>query len=181
MGAFLSTATNPDNVEALRGVETFDELPAMNDSRGETFDFASLKGKVVLAANVASKCGLTTKNYQDFAKLQDEFNTDDFVILAFPCNQFLFQEPLAANKACEFAHKRGFKGVVFEKVKVNGSKTSYVFDYLKKAAGVKRIEWNFGKFLIGKDGKVRKYYSSHTRPSKFADDVRALLSEEEAT
>lgn len=172
MGAFQSK--RPSSV--IDACDTFDQLPSEPLHDGTAFDFASTRGGVVLVVNVASYCGLTTKNYEDFKLLQDRFG-DDLTILAFPCNGFMFQEPFGAKSACAFARKRGFKGMVFQKVKVNGSGASETFKWLKSRAGVRRIGWNFGKFLIDRDGKVRGYYSPQTRPRVFEGDVEALIGE----
>ena len=83
MGASHSAPT-PD----VDDVQSLDQLPSARTATGEDFDFKSTRNKVTLVVNVASACGLTTKNYADFASLQDRFG-DDLVILAFPCNQFL--------------------------------------------------------------------------------------------
>jgi len=175
MGAAASRASNID-VDAC---DTLTALPSATLSSGEPFDFANTRGKVVLIANVASYCGLTKENYADFVELEREFG-EDLLILAFPCNQFLFQEPLGSAKACAFARRGGFRGEVFEKVRVNGSNTSHVFAWLKKKMGVKRINWNFGKFLIDRRGVVRAYHGPRTRPTKFRAEIQALLNESAA-
>ena len=171
MGASHSAPT-PD----VDDVQSLDQLPSARTATGEDFDFKSTRNKVTLVVNVASACGLTTKNYADFASLQDRFG-DDLVILAFPCNQFLFQESGSSKSICAFAQKRGFKGTVFEKCKVNGKAASHVFRWLKRAQRVRRVQWNFGKFLVGRKGRVRGYFSPHTRPMEFEDAIKALLDE----
>jgi len=175
MGAAHSAPT-PE----VDGVETLDQLPSARTATDEDYDFKSTHNKVTLIVNVASSCGLTTKNYEDFRALQDEFG-EDLLILAFPCNQFLFQESRNTKSICAFAQKRGFKGTVFEKIKVNGTGTSHVFRWLKKQQNVKRVQWNFGKFLVDKSGRVRGYYTPHTRPMAFKDAIKSLLEEPAST
>jgi len=165
-------ASRPD----ISDVDAFYNLPAALDTNGDAYDFSQTKGKVVLVVNVASLCGLTTVNYADLKSLQDEFG-DDLLIMAFPCNAFLFQEPFGARKTCAFARKRGFTGVVMAKVSVNGCATSHVFKHLKRETNTRRIGWNFGKFLVGKDGKVRGFYTPHTRPVTMKEQITKLIAE----
>lgn len=157
-------------------VTTLDALPSATTATGDAYDFAQTRNRVVLIVNVASMCGLTSSNYADLVALQDAFG-DDLLIHAHPCNQFLFQEPFGNKKVCEFARRRGFRGVVFDKCNVNGSATSHVFRFLKREAGVKRISWNFGKFLVDKSGKVRSFHTPHTRPKTLTEEIRALIEE----
>jgi len=165
-------ASQPD----VQGVHAFYDLPPALDANDEEFDFSQTKGRVVLVANVASMCGLTSENYQDFKTLQDEFG-DELLIIAFPCNAFLFQEPFGSKRTCEFARKQGFSGKVMAKIAVNGSSASHVFAYLKRETGTKRIGWNFGKFLIGRDGKPRGFYTPHTRPVTMKETIAKLIAE----
>lgn len=143
---------------------------------GETdIDFSSLKGKVVVCANVASKCGLTNDMYDHLGAVASKYGQGgkDLVVIAFPCGQFMKQEFDKGHETCEFARKKleGFKGVfnvsffLTEKIDVNGKNTHPIFQFLKlnsslaKSNGkVSPISWNFGKFLVDRDGKVVKYF-----------------------
>ena len=157
-------------------VTTLDALPSATTAEGDAYDFTSTSQRVTLIVNVASLCGLTSSNYADLVALQDVFG-DDLLIHAHPCNQFLFQEPVGKKTVCENARRRGFRGVMFDKCRVNGAGASHVFRFLKREAGVKRIPWNFGKFLVDKSGKVRSFHPPHTRPKTLADEIRALVDE----
>ncbi|KAG8389374.1 hypothetical protein BUALT_Bualt02G0222600 [Buddleja alternifolia] len=101
-----------------------------------------------------------------------------FEILAFPCNQFLYQEPGSSEEAEQFACTR-FKAEypIFQKVKVNGSSAAPVYKFLKASKGGffgSSIKWNFTKFLVDKDGHVIKRYGTSTSP--FAIEVSLSLS-----
>ncbi|MCO5568273.1 hypothetical protein L7F22_021970 [Adiantum nelumboides] len=131
------------------------------------------KGKVLLVVNVASRCGLTTSNYTDLARLYKKLKGEDFEILAFPCNQFGGQEPGNNQQIKEFACSR-FKAEypIFDKVDVNGFNTAPVYKFLKssKSSGLfgssfaDNIKWNFAKFLVDKNGQVVHRYEPSTLP-----------------
>src|ERR1700757_966312 len=126
----------------------------------------ALRGKVTLAVNVASQCGLTPQ-YQGLEELQRELGGEGFTIVGFPCNQFGGQEPGGAAEIVEFC--RSTYGVTFPmsaKIEVNGPKRHPVYEFLTSAAnGIPGdITWNFEKFLIGRDGRVLKRYPPETRP-----------------
>ncbi|MEP0190849.1 MAG: glutathione peroxidase [Erythrobacter sp.] len=148
-------------------------------NRGEPLDLSEKKGKVLLVVNTASKCGFTPQ-YDGLEALYQQFKDKEFEVLGFPCNQFGGQEPGDADEIAEFC-KVNF-GVTFplmEKVDVNGSEASPLFDWMKKEApgalGTKSIKWNFTKFLINREGEVVKRYGSGDTPAKIAKDVEKLL------
>lgn len=99
---------------------------------GKMVDFSIYKGKVVLVVNVASKCGFT-KQYEDLQKLYDKYKDKGFIILGFPCNQFLFQEPKSENEILQFCQtKYGVTFDMFSKINVNGSEANDLYQYLKE-------------------------------------------------
>jgi glutathione peroxidase len=125
-----------------------------------------LRGKVTLAVNVASRCGLTPQ-YEGLEELQRELAEQDFTVVGFPCNQFAGQEPGSAVEIVNFC--RTTYGVSFplsEKLDVNGPARSPVYDFLTAAGGgfAGDITWNFEKFLISRDGKVLHRYPPGTAP-----------------
>ena len=126
----------------------------------------TLRGKVTLAVNVASRCGLTPQ-YEGLEQLQRELAAEDFTVVGFPCNQFAAQEPGSAEEIVQFC--RTTYGVSFplsEKLEVNGAQRHPVYRYLT-AAGTPfegDITWNFEKFLIGRDGKVLRRYPPTVKP-----------------
>ena len=124
------------------------------------------RGKVTLAVNVASQCGLTPQ-YQALEELQRELAGEGFTVVGFPCNQFGAQEPGSAAEIVAFC--RSNYDVTFPlsaKLEVNGPQRHPVYAFLTSAASgiAGDITWNFEKFLIGRDGRVLKRYPPETRP-----------------
>ena len=124
------------------------------------------RGKVTLAVNVASECGLTPQ-YQALEELQRELAGEGFTVVGFPCNQFGAQEPGSAAEIVAFC--RSNYDVTFPlsaKLEVNGPQRHPVYAFLTSAASgiAGDITWNFEKFLIGRDGRVLKRYPPETRP-----------------
>jgi len=102
---------------------------------------------------------------------------DDFVILGFPCNQFGNQDPGSNDEIQEFCQVNyGVTFPVFGKVEVNGDKPEPVWEWLKNEQpgllGLKRVKWNFEKFLIGRDGKVKGRWASTTKPESLEKQIK---------
>ena len=146
--------------------------------KGETQKLSTYNAKVVLIVNTASKCGLTPQ-YEGLEALYQKYKDKGLVILGFPCNQFMGQEPGTAEEIEKFCTtKYNITFPLFEKLKVNGDDAHPLYQYLKSALpldGKNDIRWNFEKFLIGKDGKPVKRYSPKTKPAEIAADIEALL------
>jgi len=124
---------------------------------------AELSGKVVLAVNVASKCGLTP-HYEGLQKLQDELGEQGFSVVGFPCNQFGAQEPGTPDEIAQFCSTNyGVTFPVTEKIDVNGDGKHAIYAWLQETFPGD-IEWNFEKFLINKNGEVIKRYPPQTAP-----------------
>ena len=145
---------------------------------GKEVNMGNYKGKVVLVVNTASKCGFAPQ-LKDLEELYKGYKDLGLVILGFPCNQFMNQEP-GDNKDvknfCEINYGVTFD--MFGKVDVNGSNTHPIYNYLKeqeKGIITKDIKWNFTKFLIDREGNVVKRYSPTTSPLKIKDDIEKLL------
>ena len=136
------------------------------------------RGKVLLIVNTATGCGLTPQ-YQGLQELYDRYQEQGFEILDFPCNQFMGQAPGSAeeiNAFCSLHYQTTFPR--FAKVKVNGKEADPLYVWLKdqKSGPLgKRIEWNFAKFLIGRDGQVFERFSSKTDPQQIEEAIRKLL------
>tara|TARA_B100000963_G_scaffold304797_1_gene278767 strand:- start:2546 stop:3025 length:480 start_codon:yes stop_codon:yes gene_type:complete len=137
------------------------------------------KDKVILIVNVASYCGLTYQ-YESLERIYKENKNMGFEILAFPCNQFAFQEPGNNEEIVNFCSTKydvTFK--IFNKIKVNGKNADPLFDFLKKeyagVLGSTEIKWNFTKFLVGKDGNVINRYSPQTDPQDIERDLIKIL------
>ena len=146
---------------------------------GETVALSDFAGKPVLIVNTASKCGFTPQ-YQGLQELHEELAPLGLVVLGFPCDQFMHQEPGDDEQIAEFCSMN--YGVTFPlstKVEVNGPNTHPVFQYLKeKARGLLggSIKWNFTKFLVAPDGTVVKRYAPKTAPAEIKPDIEALLT-----
>ncbi|KAE9405111.1 glutathione peroxidase [Gymnopus androsaceus JB14] len=145
----------------------------------KTFDFADLKGKVVLIVNTASACGFTPQ-YKGLQALYDKYKDQDFTILGFPCNQFGGQEPLDDAGVAEFCTvNHGVTFPLMKKSDVNGDNTNEVFKFLKSEKsgilGLTRIKWNFEKFLIDKQGNVVQRWASTTTPQAIDAEIAKLL------
>uniref|UniRef100_A0A7N0SYB5 Glutathione peroxidase n=1 Tax=Kalanchoe fedtschenkoi TaxID=63787 RepID=A0A7N0SYB5_KALFE len=140
----------------------------VKDRKGSDVELGIYKGKVLLVVNVASKCGLTDANYTQLTQLYSKYKSKGLEILAFPCNQFLRQEPGTTEDAANFACTR-YKAdyPIFRKIHVNGTHTAPVYKFLKSSKSGflgSRIKWNFTKFLVDKDGHVLQRYSPTTPP-----------------
>ncbi|MGB0564870.1 MAG: glutathione peroxidase [Spirulinaceae cyanobacterium] len=121
-----------------------------------------IDNKVVLFVNVASACGLTPQ-YEGLVKLQDEFGDRGLVIIGVPCNQFGKQEPGSPEEIKEFTQsKYEVNFPLLEKQDVNGSDRSPLYQFL--IGGGDDIAWNFGKFVVGRDGSVIKRFEPQVTP-----------------
>ncbi len=125
-------------------------------------------GQVVLVVNVASKCGLTPQ-YEQLQALHKKYAKKGLAVVAFPCNQFRGQEPGTAEEIQEFCRVNyGVKFDLFAKIEVNGDGACPLYKYLTaletKPKGPGKIDWNFEKFLIGRNGEVIARYSPKTKP-----------------
>ncbi|KAI3996665.1 hypothetical protein MKX01_009497 [Papaver californicum] len=153
---------------------------SVKDIDGKEVSLSKFKGKVLLIVNVASRCGLTTSNYTELSHIYNKYRTEGLEILAFPCNQFGFQEPGSNTEIKQFACTR-FKAEfpIFDKVDVNGPFTAPVYQFLKSSAGGflgDLIKWNFEKFLVDKNGKVVERYPPTTSPFQIEKDIQKLLA-----
>lgn len=133
---------------------------------GKETSLADYKGKVVLVVNTASKCGLTPQ-YEALEKIYGKYRRKDFVVLAFPCNDFGNQEPGTEKEIKEFCKASyDVSFPLMEKVHVKGAEQHPLYTALtgKEGAFPGDVAWNFGKFLIGKDGKPIARFEPKTTP-----------------
>ena len=124
--------------------------------RGEEFPLSQLKGKKVLVVNTASKCGLTPQ-YKELQALYDKYGGDKFVIIGFPANNFLKQEPGSNEEIAEFCQiNYGVTFPMMEKISVKGKEMAPVYQWLtQKSKNGKEdapVSWNFQKFMIDENG-----------------------------
>jgi len=139
---------------------------------GKPADLAMYRGKVSLVVNVASKCGFTPQ-YDGLEKLQKEMAGKDFNVLGFPSNDFGNQEPGTAQEIVEFCRLTyGVTFPMFEKVVTKaGADQSPIYSFLGTSGNLPA--WNFGKYVIGKDGKIAAFFPSKVTPE--SSEVRAAI------
>ncbi len=135
---------------------------------GEPFDLSSLKGKKVLVVNTASKCGFTPQ-YATLQKLYDTYKDRNFVIIGFPANNFMWQEPGTNSEIKEFCTRNyGVTFPMMAKISVKGSDIDPLYKWLttKSLNGVvdAEVKWNFQKFMINELGQVVDYASPKEKP-----------------
>jgi glutathione peroxidase len=152
---------------------------SMTSITGEPVAFERFEGKVCLVVNVASRCGLTPQ-YAGLAALQERFADRGFTVLGFPCNQFAGQEPGSDAEVCEFAQSRyGATFPMFSKIEVNGDGACELYRLLKAAQanddGTTDVQWNFTKFLVGRDGAVLARFSPRMTPEDIEKELPAYL------
>lgn len=158
--AILPKQSTP-KADDMKGLAGF----TMKDINGKDQPLKQYVGKTVLIVNTASKCGLTPQ-YEGLEALYDKYKDQGFVVLGFPCNQFMGQEPGTEKEILEFCTtKFDVSFPMFSKVNVKGPDAHPLYQWLVHATpDSKDVEWNFGKFLIAKDGKTVTRFGSRTTP-----------------
>jgi len=141
---------------------------ALTTLDGNATSLKDFDGEVLLAVNVASKCGFTPQ-YEALEQLYETYSDRGFEVLGFPCNQFMFQERGSADQIQQFCSTTyGVTFPMFEKLKVNGRDQHPLYAELTKTPDAKgkagRVKWNFEKFLIGRDGAVIGRFRSKVKP-----------------
>ncbi|RLN48467.1 hypothetical protein BBJ29_006557, partial [Phytophthora kernoviae] len=167
------------NVEDTNKIKSLYELKDF-DMAGNEVPMSKYKGKVVLAVNVSSKCGLTPTNYPELQQLYEKYKDEGLEILAFPCNQFAGQEPDTHEEIMEFVKQYNVTFPFFEKHDVNGATARPVFTYLKtKLPGSfgNFVKWNFTKFLVDRNGQPYKRFAPKDLPFSFEEDIKTLLAQ----
>jgi glutathione peroxidase len=147
---------------------------------GQELPMEIYRGKVLIIVNTASKCGFTPQ-YEGLQKIYEAYKDRGLEILAFPCNQFMNQEPLSDDKIAEFCSLTyNVTFPVLKKIDVNGKNTSPLFRFLKKklpgALWMQSVKWNFTKFLVDRTGRPIKRFSPATEPEKMRSYIEKLLS-----
>ena len=205
----VAAGCNNQNNKTTQNTETETEAASgiyditVKDIDGSEVSLANYKGKVLLIVNVASKCGLTPQ-YEGLEALYKKYKDQGLEILAFPCNQFLEQEPGTNEEIqsfCSLTYNVTFP--LFDKIDVNGENESPLYTYLKAQAPFKgytegaeefaamldeihqqtgtgfnqgdAIRWNFGKFLVSKDGKTIIRFEPMVTPDMMENDIEEML------
>lgn len=135
---------------------------------GENFDLSQLKGKKILVVNTASKCGFTPQ-YEDLQKLYKKYSSGNFVIIGFPANNFMHQEPGSNADIKQFcSSKYNVTFPMMAKISVKGKDIDPLYKWLttKELNGLKdsRVKWNFQKYMIDETGKLVDFVSPKTNP-----------------
>ena len=158
------------------------DMPNLHDFTVKTIDGQSkslkeYKGKPVLLVNVASACGLTPQ-YKGLEQLWRHYKDQGLVVLGLPCNQFGAQEPGSEAEIREFCSLNyDVSFPMTSKIEVNGPGAHPLYSWLRGETGGGDIQWNFEKFLIGKDGRIVRRYSPKTVPEdkSLKADIQAAL------
>lgn len=140
----------------------------LKDLEGNDFDFSSLKGKKVMVVNTASKCGLTPQ-YEELEAIYKKYQNKNFVIVGFPANNFMGQEPGSNEEIATFCKKNyGVTFPMMSKISVKGKDMHPVYQFLtskdKNGLEDNEVKWNFQKYLLNEDGELEKVISPQTHP-----------------
>ena len=141
----------------------------VEDITGKAFPLSNLQGKKVMIVNTASKCGLTPQ-YKELEALYQQYKDKDFIIIGFPANNFLKQEPGTNEEIASFCQVNyGVSCPMMSKISVKGKDMHPLYQFLtqKSKNGVmdSKVSWNFQKYLIGKDGHLEKVIAPKTLPN----------------
>jgi len=147
---------------------------------GKPVALKKFQGKAMLIVNTASACGFTPQ-FAGLEKLHESYGPQGLVVLGFPCNQFGAQDAGSDGEIAEFCQRNyGVTFPMMAKINVNGADAHPLYQWLAAEApgllGSKSIKWNFTKFLVGKDGRVRKRYAPTDTPERLAKDIEAALA-----
>ncbi|RQO30888.1 glutathione peroxidase [Taibaiella sp. KBW10] len=170
--SFLFACNPKTNAQIPKSIYDF-KVAALD---GATIDFAAFKGKKILIVNTASKCGFT-KQYEDLEQLYERYK-DQLVIVGFPANNFMGQEPGQNEDIAAFCKKN--YGVTFPmaaKISVKGKDMAPIYQWLtnKSYNGTESssVKWNFQKYLIDENGKLVQHFSPATKP--LSDEIVSNL------
>ena len=150
-----------------------------NNAKGEEVKFSEYREKVLLIVNTATECGLTSQ-FLELQSLYDKYKESGFLVLGFPSNSF-YQEPRSSEEIVLFCNDNFLVNFpIFKKLDVKGENQSPLYEFLTEKqsnpAFFGEVQWNFEKFLIGKNGQILNRFESEITP----DDPRIIKSIEEA-
>ena len=175
-GVVMLAGIGAPGAENMKSIYDF----TLQDIDGQDVSLAAYRGQVLLVVNVASKCGFT-RQYAGLEKLYQTYSARGLVVLGFPANNFLGQEPgtdMEIKQFCTLTY--GVTFPMFSKISVKGRNIHPLYAFLTdkslhpEAGGA--ITWNFNKFLVGRDGRVLAHYGSRTEP----DDPELVAAIEQA-
>ncbi|KAL8272354.1 hypothetical protein Esti_003644 [Eimeria stiedai] len=156
-----------------------------DDMEGIKREMSEFKGQVLLVTNIASRCGLAPEHMKQFNRLKDKYGKEGFQVLAFPTLQFKHQEEKDPQAMCQMYKKLQVNFPVFATTCVNGPSTNPIFQYCKfhskdlySNGQLQAVGWNYGKFLLDREGRVYGYYGPRTSAVSLEGDIEKLLKNE---
>lgn len=154
----------------------------LKDIDGKEVSLSKYKGEVMLIVNVASQCGLTEKSYAGLEAIYKKYKDQGLKILAFPANNFGGQEPGSNSEIKEFCAQKHATFDLFEKISVKGADQAPLYGYLTKhsdKAIAGEVQWNFQKYLVGRDGTVIAKFGPKTYPEdkQVTDAIEKALAD----
>jgi glutathione peroxidase len=148
------------------------------DIYGNEISLSQFKEKVLVIVNTASKCGFTPQ-FKELEDLYQAYQDKGFVVLGFPCNQFMNQDPGTNEEILSFCEiNYGVTFPMFAKIDVNGQNAHPLYQYLTKVTKTllsEAIKWNFTKFLIDRNGNIVERFAPQVAPSKMKNEIEKLL------
>jgi glutathione peroxidase len=140
----------------------------VTDINGQSFDFSTLKGKKIMVVNTASKCGLTPQ-YKGLEALYNTYKDKNFVIIGFPANDFMAQEPGTNEEIATFCSKNyGVSFPMMSKISVKGKDMHPIYRFLtslnENGLEDNQVKWNFQKYLLNEEGFLEKIIPPSTEP-----------------
>ncbi len=177
----LLLATNPQRINMEDQLGTIYDF-TMKSIDGKEVPLSTYRGRVLLVVNVASKCGYTPQ-YEGLQKLFEDYKEKGLVVLGFPANNFGGQEPGSNKDIQQFCQNEyGVTFDMFEKISVKGADKHPLYKYLTSAKTngevIGEIQWNFEKFLIGKNGEILGHYDKKVEPlsEQLVRDIQRALA-----
>lgn len=175
---FFSCGKRVNNTQAIangEGVSIYSKNFKIETLSGDDFDLKQFKGKKVLIVNTASKCGLTPQ-YEKLEALYQKYKEKGLVIIGFPANDFLSQEPGSDKEIASFCKQNyGVSFPMMSKISVKGDDMHPLYQFLtqksKNGVSDSKVAWNFQKYLIDKNG-----YLQHVIPPKTVPDAQEIIN-----
>ncbi len=169
---FFSAAQHKEDIKSIYQFR-------VKDIEGNKFDFADLKGKKIMIVNTASKCGFTPQ-FEQLQEIYEKYKDNNFVIIGFPSNDFMNQDPGTNEEILEFCTLNyGVDFPMMTKIKVKGKRKAKIYKYLtdKNLNGYKssKVKWNFQKYLINEEGYLEKVIGTSTSPDN--DEIIKWIEE----
>lgn len=175
MGVMVAglVVTAPARGEDMKGIYAL----TVKDIGGRDVSLSSYQGKVMLIVNVASRCGFTGQ-YAGLQKLYETYGAQGLVVLGFPANNFMGQEPGTNEEIQQFCStKYNVTFPMFAKISVKGEDQAPLYRYLTDPATnpehAADVSWNFNKFLVGRDGTILGHFGSRTAPD--SEELKAAI------